>query len=240
MSLRKRLLPTGLRRRLSLALDRRHKLHFLHIGKTAGSQIGHLCESVNAASKDWRFVKQHHRVRLADLPRGAAYVFGIRHPVSRFRSAFYSRKRKGQPRNYNEWSPEEARAFARFDHANDLAEALFEDSADGRAALAAMLSIKHVSTRQTAWFEPHGTFLRSRPPLAILRQEHLAADLAALAARIGLDCPLTPTPDPVVAHHNDYRGAPELSARAVDNVERWYAADIAFVGACEAWIAAQR
>lgn len=216
--------------------DPREAVHFLHIGKTAGTQFARVADQINAAEVPVRIVTHRHWRRLRDLPEGARYAFSIRSPVGRFRSGFYSRKRKGRPRTHVPWTDHEARAFAAFEHANDLAEALFDPGPRGRLALAAMKSIQHLSMAQVEWFDLRGNFLALDPPIAILRQERFAADLDRFLAAIGFDGRITLDDDPVAAHRNDYDGTPALSARACENVNAWYAPDVAFYAMCEAWM----
>ena len=88
---------------------RLREIAFLHIGKNAGTQIMHLAQQL----------KQHgvvvhqlpHSKKLFEVPLALNYFFSIRNPVTRFKSGFYSRKRKGQPRIYVEWTRAEALAF---------------------------------------------------------------------------------------------------------------------------------
>lgn len=215
-------------------------IHFLHIGKAAGSQIKHLANQVNAAQTAWRIKKYPHHVDLKDLPDREPYFFSIRHPLSRFTSGFYSRKRKGQPRLLVEWTAHEKRAFKAFEHANDLAEALFEDSPRGANAFYAINSMNHTAKGQVDWFFKRGFLFDIRPPLWVIRQEHFAADWAQFLDRIGLARYLPPTEDDTRAHRNDYSNVPPLSDRAKENLRRWYCQDIEFYKRCEEWIERQR
>lgn len=212
-------------------------IRYLHIGKTAGTQIRHLIERVNARAGRELMRRERHRVTLDDIPRDARYFFSVRRPVGRFVSGFYSRKRKGLPRVHSPWSEAEAWAFARFDHANDLAEALFAPGDDGRRALAAIKSIQHTYRNQVDWLDQHGAALFVRPPVWIVRQQHFAGDVETLLHRLGLDGAGAFAASPDARHANDYAGTPPLSGRARANLERWYAQDIAFYDACETWLA---
>ena len=216
---------------------RRRQVHVLHIGKTGGSQLIRLCREVNGLVGRDLFLPREHRVRLADLPPRADYIFGTRAPAARFRSAFYSRKRQGRPLYDVPWRPDEALAFAAFPEANDLAEALFDEGRRGDQARAAIQSITHAAEQQVDWFTPLGFFLDRRPPLAIIRQEAFDADWQRLAAGMGLTDPPRPSRDPVAAHSNDYAGTPPLSDRAQANLAQWYARDVAFHARCSAFAA---
>ena len=214
-------------------------IHFLHIGKAAGSQVRYLTSILNDSQTDWHFIKHRHRVSLRDLPRKAPFFFSIRRPHTRFVSGFYSRKRKGQPRLFVDWKPNEKMAFKRFEHANDLAEALFADGQRGHDAFDAINAMNHTAKGLRAWFEKRGFFLDRRPPLGIIRQEHLDADWARLMTRLEIENPPAPTQDKTRAHRNDYADTPSLSDQARANLTRWYVQDIAFYDRCTAWIDAQ-
>ncbi len=217
----------------------RTPVHYLHIGKNAGTQIGHVIAQVNAAQAKLQLVKHGHGTVLAHLPEDEPYFFSIRDPMARFKSGFYSRKRMGQPRLYNPWSKHERIIFEEFEHATDLAEALFEPGQRGQRALAAMLTIGHMGAGQVDWFKKGGNIFELRQPVWIIRQSSLEADLVKLLQRLGIEHKVALTRDPVAAHANDYSAVPELSAKAVENLRRWHAPDFVFYQACENWIAAQ-
>lgn len=213
-----------------------NEIHFLHIGKNAGTQITELCSLINQAKMGVRFVKHGHEFFLRHLPPDARYFFAIRDPITRFRSGFYSRKRKGQPRIYSEWSTFEEKAFANFDHANDLAEALFEDGDLGRDAFGAIKSISHTAQNQVDWVTGHGNLFQLRPPVAIIRQKKLEQDFEVFKNRLGISLPTPIVADPVRAHKNNYDDIPALSEKAIENLKRWYWQDVIFNAQCEAWI----
>ena len=210
-------------------------IRFLHIGKTAGTQVRHVIAQINDRSGREVIRRERHSVVLADLPPDAPYFFSIRDPVARFRSGFYSRKRKGAPRTYSEWSEAEARAFARFAHANTLAEALFSGGEYGAQALIAIKSIQHTYRNQVDWLDDRGCALLHRPPIWIIRQEHFDADLSVFLERIGHGAAVDLARG-TRAHRGNYERTPSLSDLAVTNLRRWYAQDIAFYDACTCWM----
>lgn len=216
------------------------QVHFLHIGKCAGTYVKAIAQKINAAPLGVQIVTHPHHVILASLPPGAPYFFSIRRPETRFVSGFYSRKRKGQPRYNSEWTPQERLAFTAFEQANDLAEALFADGEKGRTAFAAMKSIEHLAMAQSDYVRGVGFFLDVRPPLAIVRQEHFEADMALLCRRLGIGAPPSVPTDAVTAHRNDYAGSAPLSEAARANLRLWYAQDEAFYRICSDWIDAGR
>jgi hypothetical protein len=230
---------SGLRKRVPVGAEARETIAFLHIGKNAGSQFMRVAEQINAESETVRIARQAHHRRLGSLEPEQRYVFSIRSPISRFRSGFYSRKRKGAPKLYAEWTAHEARAFERFEHANDLAEALFEGGQRGLDALSAIKSIKHCAMDQIGWFDLHGNFLQIRPPITIVRQEKFDADIARFLRLIGFHRPVQLSDDTVLAHQNDYSGIAPLSDKARENLSRWYAQDLEFYRVCEFWLSQQ-
>lgn len=212
------------------------EIAFLHIGKNAGTQIMHLAQQIMAHGLVIHQLS--HATKLYQVPEKLDYFFSIRDPITRFKSGFYSRKRKGMPRIYVEWTRPEAIAFGQFEHANDLAEALFRPDARGLAAAQAIQAIRHTSMQQTDWFERVG-YLDARPPLWIIRQENFEQDFDVFLARAGL--PLTvgqlkPAQDAAAAHRNDYSQTPALSDLARENLRRWYARDLVFYDLCVAWM----
>lgn len=221
------------RLRLS-SLSRLRKVHFLHVGKCAGTAIKDLAACINALPDGPRILTHGHSKKLADLPPDAEYFFSIRNPISRFRSAFSMRKRKEQPRLLREWTPGEREAYERFPEANDLAENLFAPGEDGRAAFAAMQSIGHMSF-QHAWFKVRD-IMTARPPLCVLRQEHLQRDVAHLLRLLNVDDDVSLPADSTRAHRNDYSQVPPLSELAIANLTRWYAVDIEYHRLLDAWV----
>lgn len=214
-----------------------HRVHFLHISKCAGTQVAAVTAAVAPV-----ILCHPHNVALRDLPAEQPWFFSIRNPVTRFVSGFYSRKRKGQPRYLVEWRLAEAQAFAAFEHANDLAEALFAPGPRGRAAFGAVHAIGHTARRQCDAFIGCGDFLTTRPPAWIIRQEQFGADMRRLLERIGLpqgNGPLPLAQDARGAHRNDYADVPALSDLAVENLSRWYASDQHLYALCDEWIGAQ-
>ena len=172
------------------------------------------------------------------MPNQIDYFFSIRNPITRFKSGFYSRKRKGLPRILAEWTRSEAKAFGTFEHANDLAEALFRPDERGLLAAQAIQAIRHTAMQQIDWFSRIG-FLSLRPPLWIIRQEKFEPDFNRFLARLGLAitcADLRPATDPAAAHRNDYSGTTELTELARENLRRWYARDFVFYDVCEQWM----
>lgn len=213
--------------------------YMLHIGKTGGTFTKRILKNPAAfAAEPVLFVPFGHNIRHDHLPAGARFMFCTRDPVSRFVSGFSSRQRKGQPTTYREWSRGEAEAFARFDSPNALAEALgAPDAATRDAARAAMAAIKHVGQPHAVWFPDRARLAAdiAAGRAVRLRQEHLAADLTGLLARLG--CRLT---DGLLEglgrpHANPNPAAAALSPAGRANIAAHYAEDLAFLR----WLDAQ-
>jgi len=184
------------------------------------------------------FIKNFgHNFRLLDLPKENKYFFSIRNPASRFISGFYSRKRKGQPRIYSEWSDHEIVAFQKFEHANELAEDLFLSGSRGISARQAIKSISHTGMQQIDWFQ-RCAYLEVQPPLTIIRQEFFNKDMQRLLdlLDVGLDISGLLTEDKMQAHSNNYDQCPNLSDLAIANLEKWYIQDYMFYERCEEWL----
>ncbi len=234
--------PLRMLRRLRRQLRERNApkkeiVHYLHIGKNAGSQLRYLFPKINEQDKVGILLRREsHKETLATIPPDARYFFSIRDPIARFRSGFYCRKRKGKPLYDVDWTPDEAVAFANFEHANDLAEALFLDTERGLAATAAMRSVMHLAMNQVDWFPQRGFLLETRPPVWILRTDQFESDLRILFDRLGIDADVQTTEDGVSSHRNDYSNVPKLSELAIANLRRWYAQDFAFCAMCRDWL----
>ena len=132
--------------------------------------------------------------------------------------------------------PYEAKAFADFDHANDLAEALFTEGPLGVRAFGAIKSIQHTAMNQVDWFSGFGNIFTVRPPVWVVRQERFEEDIAVLCSKLGYEGGIRIVADPVKSHRGDYSDTPELSERAVENLKQWYVQDLEFYRTCEDWL----
>lgn len=215
------------------------KIHYLHIGKCAGTIFHEVAKAVNQANVGVEIIKHGHDVGLKHIAFGEPYVFAIRSPHTRFVSGFYSRKRKGQPRILTPYTKYEELAFAEFEHANELAEALFAKSKRGKKAVQAIKSIIHTSMNQVDWFDRCGFFLENNPPIHIIRQENFEEDCRNFFVKIGVDLQGEFPNDPVSTHKNDYTDIPELSDKALKNLYAWYRQDYELINLCNHWLEEQ-
>ena len=211
------------------------EISFLHIGKNAGTQVKYVAK--NLLKKGIKIKFYNHKVKLHELPIETKYFFSIREPASRFISGFYSRKRKGMPRLYSEWSLHEKMAFKDFEHANNLAENLFSTDIKGISALSAIKSISHTGMQQIDYFW-RAAYFQIQPPIAIIRQEYFEEDMQKLLIRIGVETKISTlvTDDNIQSHKNDYSEIPPLSELARNNLKKWYVQDYMFYEYCEEWI----
>jgi hypothetical protein len=211
------------------------KINFLHIGKTAGTQIKYISNQVNKKSSNTKIIKHAHQVILSDLPRDEEYFFSIREPIARFKSGFYSRKRKGRPRNNCEWNAGEKIAFSTFEHANDLAEKIYDEDELGKLARGAINSITHCAKKQVEWFFGVNDFLNERKPIWIISQESFSSDIEKLLSLIGFEDRVMITKDPVESHMNNYLNTPDLSPVSIENLKKWYQEDFLLYESCLEW-----
>ncbi len=195
-------------------------VHFLHIGKTGGTAI----KDALAPIADQSDLKLHkHTTRLWDVPESDGAFFFLRDPVTRFVSAFNSRLRMGRPRLSVKWNEAEVRAFAVFNDPNTLAEALSAaDTALKQQACDAMEGIRHVNTRFSDWLRSPGYVEQRRASIVhVGHQESLAADFAAICAKLGL--PQVPLPGD--AHATPEGFQTHLSETGQRNIAAWYVED---------------
>ena len=206
-----------------------NKIAFLHISKTAGTQIMHVAHQLE---KYGVFIwKYKHSIKLFNLPLNTKYFFSIRNPTTRFVSGFYSRKRK---KNH---SQHEKITFERFEHANDLAENLFAEGKSGISARNAIQSIKHNAMLQIDWFQRFSYF-ELQPPITIIRQEHFETDMQRLLELLNVNLEVSNliSNDSDISHKNQYKEIPPLSEKSLKNLEKWYLQDYMFYEMCESWL----
>jgi hypothetical protein len=211
------------------------QLHFLHVGKTGGTAIKRALRSADVRSTPFgRLVLHSHRFTLRDVPENDFVLFCLRDPVSRFASGFYSRRDKGRPRHFFEWSPEEAVAFAAFATPEQLAGALAGDDPERRAlAEFALRKVQHLGLqRRIVGPLPE---LRRRLDHVVLigRQETLGADWAQLKALLNLDPDLALPTDPVEAHRRTTDERPDFDEAQLAALRAWYAPDYRVLRFCE-------
>jgi len=211
----------------------RQCVHLLHVSKTGGTAVKHALRPHRSCRRHQLFLHPHG-TRLRDIPPGDKVVFFLRDPVTRFVSAFNSRRNRGRPRYNVPWTAEEELAFGRFDSAGSLALALVSDDEEDRdAAVRAMRSIGLLRDRFDYWLESEDYLLsRSDDVLLIGLQESLDEDFEVLKDILHLPGSLVLPVDDVRAHRATPGGADALDNAARDALRQWYAADYRLLEAC--------
>jgi hypothetical protein len=211
-------------------------VHFIHIGKTAGTAIKEgikqnkfIWSNISIIGK-YIFQMENHVFTMRHLKEDEYVFFIIRDPISRFVSGFYSRLRMGQPKLYNPWSEGEKIAFSKFATPNDLGESLSaEDPILKEEAERAMKSIGHVNSSYWHWFIDEDYILKRRKSLLFyVRQEKLDSDLNDIGKRLGFSFPALPK-DEVKSHKNPEHFDKKLSETAIANLKVWYSRDYDFI-----------
>ena len=205
-------------------------VHFLHIGKTGGSAIGHAIRQT-CAGNHYRMRFHSHGVNLRDILEGEKFVFILRDPVTRFVSGFYSRQRQGKPRYNIPWSPGEQKAFEAFSTPNQLAHALSSKKWNKRRkARQAMKRIQHVKNSYWKWFESEQYFnSRQADIFFIAFQEQLAEDFEILKEILGCPASASLPDDDIKAHRNPGNLDRTLSEKSMANLHAWYKNDYRFI-----------
>lgn len=201
-------------------------VHFLHIRKTGGMAIR---AALKPVAEQFAIRLAPHKTRLADIAAPERAFFFVRDPVARFVSGFNSRLRMGRPLLDRPWNEGEAQAFAAFQTANALAEALARDDA---AALEAMRTIRHINQPLSYWLGS-AELVRSYLDRIVWIgwTETLAADFDEIKRRLGLP-PAARLPDDDLTSHRTPDGMDvALSAPARAAIERWYADDMRLLDA---------
>lgn len=216
----------------SYRLQGKEIVHLLHIGKTGGTAIKEALIS-HQDTPSYRIELHGHRFRLRDVPEGDRVIFFLRDPISRFRSAFYSRQRMGLPRYYFPWTKGERRAFAAFPTANDLALGLSSpDQVCRNEAIRAMQKIGHLRWSLMYWFESEEYFLsRLNAVMMVGFQRQLEKDFERLKDLLGLPGVVRLPTDDLSAHRAPARDL-LLSGAAISNLRAWYSRDYAFIDLC--------
>lgn len=210
-----------------------NSVYVLHIGKTAGSALKFvLRKKLKEFEPDGVKVELcGHRVTLRrvfedEQSENPLVLFFLRDPVSRFRSGFNSRLRKGRPRYNSEWTADEEIAFDTFHSPDQLAAALSaEDDSLRASAEFALKSIKHVRHPFSRWLvSPEYLDQHVDRIFHIGFQETFDQDVKSILRKLGLDDSL-PEMDELTRHATPSGFDTSLSERAIDNLRKWYADD---------------
>lgn len=208
------------------------KVHFLHISKTGGTAVKSSLGWNRINSKNL-FLFQGHDFTLKNLNENDSFILFVREPLSRYISGFYSRKRKGLPVRFNEWSKEEKIAFENFKTPNDLAEAIYSiDKNIQSVAQKAMKDIHHVKTSFYDWVVDNETFKEGFDKLFYLGfQENFEKDFNEMCEKLGFNVELEKSLEK--AHVADKNEDRFLSETAIKNLKEWYKRDVLFYEYCK-------
>ncbi len=208
-------------------------VHFFHIRKTGGTSIKFALKNINRPYINDKYIifSHSHSFGLKDTFAGEKFFFFIRDPIDRFVSGFYSRKRKGMPRIYIEWSSNEKKAFEAFNTPNELAISLSEkDENIRKKAVKAMKSINHVRSSYWDWFKNEELFLsRTQDVIFVGVQKKLNEEFFRLKEILNLPGNLELPKDKVNKHENPEYFDKHLDSNAIKNLEKWYATDFQFL-----------
>lgn len=212
-----------------MEFSKQSRIHFLHIGKTGGSNLkASLAEQ--ALKGKYTIFLHNHGIRLNDIPRGEKVFFFLRNPLTRFVSGFYSRQRRGRPRYDYAWSELEEFAFGNFRTPNQLAEALTATNETiQNNAVMAMGGIQHVKSSFYDHFLSDSYFEERKDDILFIGyQESFESDVKRLETILELPKKLTLFTDDVNAHKNPEHLDKNLSETAINNLMKWYKKDISF------------
>jgi len=208
-------------------------IHFIHIGKTGGTAVKHAMGIKGRVFEDERhiIIGQRHSFTLKDVNVGEKCFFIVRDPIEKFISAFYSRKRKGMPRIYNEWNKKEKKAFTTFPTPNDLAKSIYsKDTIQKDNARDAMKSIDHIKSSYWDWFFDREYFLSRKDDIIFVgNQQHLNQDFIKLKNILKLPDDLQLPNDPIKMHKNPDKIDKNLCEDAIKNLKLWYKRDYEFL-----------
>lgn len=217
------------------------KIHFLHIGKTGGTALGHVLREYSQ-TENYEIASHFHDISLEDIPVGEGVFFCLRDPLSRFVSSFYSRQRKGQPRYNFEWSDEEKIAFSAFETVDSLGIALASKHGEHYdAAVHALTNIYHVRSSYYDWFKNNEYFLSRASDIRFVGfQESLNEDFARLKAFLSLPKEAHLPTNDIEAHRNPAYVDRRLSPEAAEALRDWYKKEYSFYNFCKTLIAEGR
>lgn len=220
---------------LARAPSRREVVHILHVAKTGGTAMhGALpleprLDRLKTPSHTVFF--RNHAIWLSHIPSGQKVVFGVRCPLRRFVSGFYSRKRGG--RYGRPIRAYEQEAFAAFDTPRDLARALSSHDHELREqAERAIGAILHTRVKLSDWVGTAEHLAARADDIAyVYQQENLTDDFARMRGLLGLPDVELPQ-DAREAHRLGDHYDTSLDEVADANLRAWYAEDFRVIDAC--------
>lgn len=216
-------------------------IFYVHIGKTGGTEIKGAIRAHFGVQKtkepqvvDQKIVLLNHislddAIQKFGVPTGIAFAY--RDPTERFVSGFYCRQRMGWPDHQARWDAREAAAFAHFETANALAEALDgKDLKQRAAAHYAMDAIRHLRRGYVFHFGDLIDFAldQASQVLACIDTVNIDSKGADFLQRIGVE---TPKIEAFSEPRSKITYPRELSAIATRNLRSFWAAEYEFYDA---------
>ena len=220
---------------MKLPLFQPKPLHFIHIGKTAGTALKHALSDFTTNRKT-QIHLHGHDFKLTDVPLNHQCFFSVRDPIDRFVSAFYSRKRRGKPKYNSKWNAAEEIAFSLFETPNKLAKDLYSDNWQKRVnAEYAMLNIRHVNNSYWDWFIDERYLLSRKKSIGfIFKQTNLNSDFEDFKKSFSISNHASlPEKNSVEAHSNSANFDTSLDESALMNLKKWYAKEYHFLNLLE-------
>lgn len=213
------------------------KFGLLHIGKTGGTAANAVIKANNKLKVGQRVKCFGHKIGLPDVAEENLcenVMFFIREPVSRYISSFNSRLRKGMPRHFNEWSPEEQVTFETFKTPNQLAEALSDpDEGVRHRAQEGMKAIRHLRRAYAHFLGSIELLERMKDRIYfIAATEHFDADFGLMRRALGVSPDLELPVDELGAHRTPDGYEKTVSELGRKNVTDYYADDYAIYDWC--------
>lgn len=210
-------------------------IHFIHIGKTGGSALKSSLKNHTQGNHYYLFL-HNHNIKLKHIPKGDKIIFFLRHPVSRFISAFNSKKRRnlGEGR-YKHLGIEAnfAKITSYFSTPSELAEALSSESTDLKnLALFALENIQHFKSVFDYLHSKKYVISRQSDIILIGYQETLSNDFNEIKKILNMPNQIQLISDELQAHKTPKHYSKKMSSLAISNIENYYKFDIEFYNFC--------
>jgi len=198
-------------------------IYYIHIGKTGGT----LLKSIFLNKKN-NIYSLSEDTKLYELDTNQKYIVSIRDPISRFISAFYSRRNKSEIYSKQFFSIE-AIGFYLYKNANNLAEDLY--SKNILKTILSHISMRCIPTLNENifyWFDIQD--LKKNPPSFIFENSSFIEDWKIFSEKFGFHKQEIFNN---VDKENRTIGKEEyLSEKAKENLKRYYKKDIKIYNYC--------
>jgi hypothetical protein len=200
---------------------------YLHVPKTGGTAVIAAINSSDALYENGnpRIAVFGHEFNLGQLTDFAT-VFGVRDPIDRVVSGFYSRKREGRPRYSSPHTPAEAVVFKRWKEFEPLVLDYASGEPDARDA---WKSIPHL--RPMATWLGDAQMIKNSNIAYIADLESLGEDWSKMRAALGLPVSVSLPPSAFEAHRR-LEDPPKLSRRARRLLKELLAEDYELFATC--------